>query len=298
MKILLTGSTGYLGTQIIKSLSGISYLDKLSRNNADFNIDLSKNIPVFNDVYDLVIHAAGKAHYIPKTKNEKISFYKTNVIATKNLLAGLTFSLPIRFVFISSVSVYGLITGNEIKETCSLLAKDPYGICKIESEAIVAKWCEEHNVICTILRLPLIVGINPPGNLGAMIRGIKYNYYFNIAGGNAKKSMVLASDVAKFVLRAAEVGGIYNLTDGIHPTFKDLSLKISHQLGKSIVLNLPSSIAYILAKFGDLFDFSFPLNSNKLSKITSTLTFDDTKAREAFGWSPTPVLEGFRINKE
>ena len=40
-----------------------------------------------------------------------------------------------------------------------------------------------------------------------------------------------------------------------------------------------------------------PLNTNKLKKITSDLTFDDTKAREVFGWDPTPILEGFRINK-
>ena len=31
-------------------------------------------------------------------------------------------------------------------------------------------------------------------------------------------------------------------------------------------------------------------------KITSDLTFDDTKAREVFGWNPTPVLEGFKLN--
>jgi hypothetical protein len=33
-------------------------------------------------------------------------------------------------------------------------------------------------------------------------------------------------------------------------------------------------------------------------KITSTLTFDDSKARNAFGWKPTPVLEGFKIIKD
>ena len=199
------------------------------------------------------------------------------------------------FVFISSVSVYGIIEGVNIKEESPLLAEDAYGKSKIDAEAIVQQWCDSHNVICTILRLPLVVGENPPGNLGAMIRGIKKGYYFNIAGGNAKKSMVLASDIAKFILKAAEVGGTYNLTDGIHPTFNELSNNISRQFSKSFVPNMPLFIANVLAKIGDILGNTFPINSNKLSKITSTLTFDDSKARAAFGWNPTPVLESFKL---
>ena len=61
--------------------------------------------------------------------------------------------------------------------------------------------------------------------------------------------------------------------------------------------NLPRFAAVILAKIGDLIGNSFPINSNKLSKITSTLTFDDSKARLAFGWEPTPVSEGFKLGK-
>ena len=106
--------------------------------------------------------------------------------------------------------------------------------------------------------------------------------------------MVLASDVAKYLLKASEIGGIYNLTDGYHPSFFELSENISHQLGKSVPKNLPLWLAKGLARSLDLFGDKAPLNSDKLYKITSDLTFDDSKAREAFGWDPTPVLEGFK----
>ena len=203
--------------------------------------------------------------------------------------------LPKKFIYISSVSVYGLNQGENINEDNPLVAEDPYGKSKIEAEANVKKWCDENNVICTILRLPLILGENPPGNLGVMIRGIKRGYYFNIGGGAAKKSMVLASDIAKFIFKAAEVGGIYNLTDGYHPTFNELSRNISHQLGKAFIPNLPLSFVNIVAKLADLFGNWVPINSKKLTKITSTLTFDDSKARNAFGWNPIPVLKGFKL---
>jgi nucleoside-diphosphate-sugar epimerase len=140
------------------------------------------------------------------------------------------------------------------------------------------------------------VGSKPLGNLGSMIKGIQKGYYFNIAGGQGKKSMVLAEDVVKNILKISEIGGIYNLTDGYHPSFSELSSYIAIQLCKGKPMNIPIWLAKIIAKFGDLLGSKAPINTNKLKKITSDLTFDDTKAREAFGWNPTRVLEGFKIN--
>jgi nucleoside-diphosphate-sugar epimerase len=299
--ILLTGHNGFLGKVLLITLktNNDTIINTCSRSkHSEFPIDLSNKIPNFPTKFDTVIHTAGKAHIVPNKVYESHFFHQVNVIGTKNLLTGLTKSVPKRFVFISSVSVYGLSEGSYINETFPLLAEDPYGKSKIDAEIVVKKWCEDHNVTCTILRLPLIVGANPPGNLGLMIQGIKKGYYFNIAGGNAKKSMVLASDIAKFILKAAEFGGTYNLTDGIHPTFKNLSLSISLNLNKSFVPNMPLFIANVLAKIGDILGSTFPLNSDKLSKITSTLIFDDSKARMAFGWNPTPVLEFFKLDED
>jgi hypothetical protein len=139
--------------------------------------------------------------------------------------------------------------------------------------------------------LPLLVDKNPPGNLGAMTRAIQKGYYFNIGGGKAKKSMVLAEDVAKFILKIAPIGGIYNLTDGVHPTFKELSTSIA----KKKLFNLPLRLAKIFAKIGDVLGDKSPLNSIKLKKITSDLTFDDSKAREK-GWNPQAVLDYLKNN--
>ena len=296
MAILLTGSNGFLGKSIYSEISS-SEVQTVGRTNTDIKFDLRNEFKSSLGAFSCVIHAAGKAHSVPKTPAEAQDFWDVNVIGTRNLLNALEAQLPKYFVFISSIAVYGKSSGHLLEEQNSLTAQDPYGKSKIEAEEIVKNWCIEKNVIYTILRLPLVVGVNPPGNLGSMIHGIKKGYYFNIAGGNAKKSMVLASDIAKFILKAAEVGGTYNLTDGYHPNFNDLSHLISRQLGKKFVLNLPLFVAKILATMGDILGSKFPINSNKLDKITSTLTFDDSKAREAFGWNPTPVLKGFKINE-
>lgn len=296
-KILITGTNGFFGKYLLKAFESNSILYTLNRTNSSYSLDLAKTIPIFNQQFDLVIHAAGKAHCVPKSDTEKQEFYNINVLGTKNLLEGLTNSgIPKYFVFISSVSVYGINFGYKINENTPLGALDPYGSSKIEIERMVIEYCKKHRVICTILRLPLIVGPNPPGNLGAMIKGIQNGYYFNIAGGKSKKSMVLAEDVAKSILTISQIGGTYNLTDGYHPSFAELSNKISYQLGKRKPINMPLWLIRIIARLGDLLGNNAPINSNKLNKITSDLTFDDTKARKTFGWNPTRVLDGFKIN--
>ena len=291
MKVLVTGASGYLGSIICSNLSN-DLIISLSRSNADINVDLTKIVPRLPNV-DIVIHAAGLAHLIPSSPSTCQEFFDVNVNGTINLLKALNQTIiPKSIVFISSVSVYGCQKGFLVNEDTPLLAKDPYGASKIEAERIITEWCKKNKVVCGILRVPLIVGINPPGNLGSLIKGIQKGYYFNIDGGKSKKSMVLSNDIAKYILKVGEIGGIYNLTDGYHPSIAELSCYIAIRLGKEKPMNIPLWVAKIIAKFGDLLGSKAPLNTNKLNKITSDLTFDDSKAREVFGWKPTPVLEG------
>ena len=295
MEVLLTGATGFLGKSIQVVLSRENSLFSLSRTAGDYKVTLENEIPSFNQAFDLVIHAAGKAHSVPKTEGEKKQFYDVNVVGTQNLLKGLEASgVPKQFVFISSVAVYGQEEGCNIAENFTLAAKDAYGVSKIEAEVLVQEWCKQHNVVCTILRLPLLVGKNPPGNLGAMIKGITKGYYFNIGGGKAKKSMVLSEDVAAFIPKIATIGGTYNLTDGYHPSFYELSSVIAKQLGKSSPMNMPLYLAKVFGFIGDLVDNKVPINSLKIKKITADLTFDDSKARSV-GWQPRRVLDTFSV---
>lgn len=292
MEVLLTGSNGFLGNYLSDKLSNYCTVYSLSRIKATYNYSLDENTPVFDRSFDLIIHAAGKAHSVPKTAIEKSEFHKVNVLGTSNLLKGLENTvLPKQFVFISSVSVYGLEEGLNITEEFPLDAKDPYGLSKIEAEELVQKWCIQNNVVCTILRLPLVVGVNPPGNLGSMLKALNKGYYFNIGGGNARKSMVLARDVAAFISVVAPVGGVYNLTDGYHPSFRELSSAIMINSKKGKPINLPLKIAQIVGVFGDIFGLKFPINSKKISKITTNLTFDDSKARKRLNWAPQLVID-------
>jgi len=291
MKILVTGASGFLGKVICRCLADETLI-RLGRGEGEVVADLTKPLPPL-PLCDLVVHAAGLAHVIPDKEEVKKAFFDVNVQGTENLLKGLSALpvLPKYMVLISSVAVYGLETGTAIPETAPLLAQDAYGKSKIEAEVRVRNWCSANHVICTILRLPLVFGEEPKGNLAAMWKGIRKGYYFNVGGGKARRSMVLAEDVARTIPIVAPLGGTYHLTDGDHPVFGELSLAMSQRLGRSKPLNLPAGLALLFAQLGNLMGASAPINSRKLQKITSDLTFDDGLARERFGWNPGKILD-------
>jgi len=297
MNILVTGGSGFLGNNLVSYFRGLNEVDTLGRGEKNsIKCDLSKEQPTLNKKYDCVIHCAGKAHMTPKTEKESKAFFEVNVIGTQKLLLGLekTKVPPGMFVFISSVSVYGIEKGLKVDETFELKGNTPYGKSKIEAEKCIIDWCEHRGINYLILRLPLIIGRNAPGNLLKMINGIKTGKYLRIAGGRARKSMVFVDDIGAVIMRNLEKKGIYNLTDGYDPSFKQIEDLIAVQLGKKPPRNIPLNLAKVLGLFGDLYG-KFPINSSSILKITNDLTFSSEKASEELEWKPRRVVDNFQV---
>jgi nucleoside-diphosphate-sugar epimerase len=287
LKLLLTGASGFLGRSIVETLSSVASLITLGRTAGnDIVCDLSRVVPALEPV-GMIVHAAGKAHSIPANDQESSEFWKVNLDGTQNLLSGIEKSgfLPETFVFISTVAVYGLETGDSISEESPLKGETPYARSKIEAEQVVTDWCTKRGVKYVILRLPLVAGPDAPGNLGQIRKAIAGGYYVRIKGNKARKSVVLAEDVARLLPDLSGKQGIYNLTDGVHPFFSEIEDALSWEAGKAIRFSMPLFILRWAARAGDWFPF-FPVNSLKLKKMTSSLTFSDEKARRELGWSP------------
>ena len=290
--ILVTGGNGFLGKQIIENLhEQVSILGRDPE--SDINWDISKPSSMHIRA-ELVIHAAGKAHVIPKSPEESDQFFQINFEGTCNLIKNLDVSDLKQFVFISTIAVYGCETGSMINEDHPLNGSTPYALSKIKAEEFLLQWGKENDVPVLILRLPLIAGPNPPGNLGKMIKGIAGGRYISIMNGRARRSVVMADDIATVIKQNPMASGIYNLTDGYHPSFREIEQVICAQLDKSLSRSLPGWLAKVMAKTGDLIRRG-PFNTEVLKKMTKDLTFDDRKARAELNWKPKHILQYFRI---
>ena len=296
-KLLFTGASGFLGYNICPILEKTYDVHTIGlSDDDDIKINLAEEMPPIHTRYDVVLHAAGKAHTVPKTAAEKQVFYDVNYQGTVNLCRALEQAgIPNALIFISSVAVYGCEFGELISEEHPLDGDSPYADSKKKAEQYLTEWCGCHGVKLGILRPSLMAGKNAPGNLGAMVNGIKNGFYMNIAGGKALKSFLMAEDIAHLLPLLEERGGVYNVCDTRSPSFGELSASVAKQLGKHKPISIPYWMAWCMAKVGDLLGPKAPLNTNKLEKMTKSLTFSNEKARKELGWEPLDVLENYKI---
>jgi nucleoside-diphosphate-sugar epimerase len=73
MNLLFTGASGFLGKNtlpILKQQFETVHTLGLTENDR-FCVNLSREIPQLSQSYDVVLHAAGKAHVVPRTEAEK-----------------------------------------------------------------------------------------------------------------------------------------------------------------------------------------------------------------------------------
>ena len=297
MNLLFTGASGFLRHNVLPLLKKKYSVETIGLTSQDdYIVNLAAEIPKLTGKYDVILHVAGKAHSLSKTEAEKRLFFDVNFQGTKNLCTALEQSgIPKSFIFISTVAVYGCDSGENITEEYPLNGTTPYALSKIEAEKYLEGWCAMYNVKLSILRPSLIAGPNPPGNLGAMIHGIKSGKYLSIAGGKARKSVLMVQDIANLVPLLIEKGGIYNVCDSYQPSFRELEMVICKQLNKKLPLSIPYWFAKSIAVFGDCLGEKAPINSLKLRKITHSLTFSNDKAMRELRWKPMNVLKNFRI---
>ena len=298
--VLLTGASGFLGNYLCEELNhrntpfvSIGRTDKDSPQH--IRCDLTDEVPSIIKAPTKVIHCAGLAHVVPRNDHESAKFTATNVTGTRNLLTGLVNSqaIPEQFVFVSSVAVYGLESGKLIDESHTPNPNTPYGRSKYECEMLLQQWCEKHQVRLLIVRPPLILGQNAKGNLESLSKAIRKGYYVSILGNESCKSVVHAADLSRFLVDAVDIEGTFNITDGQEIRFTEVEELYAEIVQKKIKFKIPLNILKAGALAGDLMlkiGIKIPLSSDKLNKMVTTLTFSDSKLRQASDWNPTSAI--------
>lgn len=293
---LITGWNGFFGNILTSELErqGANLIRCGRVLGSDVKVDLALSPPDVDCNIDRVIHAAGVTPNAARPVDTPHVFNIGNVKATSNLLVGLGAKKPKSFVLVSSVSVYGKTSGELVGESEPLCATSEYAKSKMESETLVSEWCHENNIDLTIVRLPLVVGIGASGALGQLINAIKKRRFVLPGNGSARKSMVLASDVAEWLVANPNAIGTFNLTDRLDPSYAEICNAITDQLNIPKVPRIPVSLMKSVSLVGDsighLVNSKLPYNSLIHQQLTEPLTFS-SEAATHFNWAPNSVID-------
>ncbi len=163
MRILITGSSGFIGFHLVKELIKKNKVLGIDNHNKYYSQDLKKkrlkilkknkkfifkkiniNDKIKLDIIfknfkpQIVIHLAGQPGVLYSLKNPK-SYYTNNTLVTKNICKiCLKYKIK-KFIFGSSSSVYGKQKKFPINEKFLLNPQNPYAKTKMESEKLVKK---------------------------------------------------------------------------------------------------------------------------------------------------------------
>lgn len=201
-KILITGSSGYIGQHLVKVLKNIYNLegiDKIYNTNLKLNvIDINDLNYQIEDNYDTVIHLAALVN-VGESVNNPTAYYQTNVFGTINILKNVKFN---NFIFASTGAAEQLYS--------------PYGISKKAAEEIVTEYCTTNNKPFTIFRFYNVIGqdgfdpSNPDGLFFNLIKAVKtkefslYGNTYNTLDGTCIRDYVHVNEVCHAIKLAIE----------------------------------------------------------------------------------------------
>ncbi|ONI81975.1 NAD-dependent dehydratase [Saccharothrix sp. ALI-22-I] len=203
MRVLVTGTTGYVGRVVLAELSVAGHTP------IPFSGDVRSpdGLDGLGDV-DAVVHLAALAR-VRESFDDPVRYYDVNVGGTVNLLR----SPPPRFVLASTAGMYGAVSGGGvIDEDCPRAPSNPYAASKAAAEDVLAWAAAAGRVSAVALRLFNVAGGGDRDDTRVITRacGVAAGRLppMEVFGdGSAVRDFVHVRDVARAFVTAVECGG-------------------------------------------------------------------------------------------
>ena len=295
MNILLTGSSGFVGSRLLTALDGLEYsINLLSRtDNKFFPTSIcdftTSNIPnnSLNSI-DTIFHLAGYSHDLNEDKNVKHLFQIINIDATIKLAELAVQSNVDHFVFISSVKAAGISKNGEcVSEEFEGAPDGLYAESKRIAEKKLLEISNNSNMRVSIIRPALVYGPNPKGNLELLWNAIKNDRFLPIPRVNNRRSMIHVDDLVKAIILISQNREInreiFHATDGELYSTRDIYETMCYLQDKNASKwSIPKSALQIAA-------WIYPPIRLQVKKIIQDECYTSKKLH-TFGFKPDKTL--------
>ena len=298
MNILISGYTGFIGSNLTKTLKDHTLFGVDISETSSVSFHLNWDTLQYCKEIDCIIHLAGKAH---DTKNisDKQEYYQINVGLTQKIFHHFLNSSATKFIFFSSVkAVADSVDTDQLTEDKIPDPKTPYGKSKLEAERLILSHPLAANKKIYILRPCMIHGPGNKGNLNLLYKLVKKGYAWPLGGYENKRSFTSIDNLIFIIRQLIEKNiepGIYHIADDEALSTNELIGLIALSLNrKSKIWNIPEKFIHFLARIGDY--LHLPINSERLKKLTESYVVSNKKIKQALGVEVMPVtaIAGFK----
>lgn len=242
---------------------------------------------------DAVIHCAAYVHRPIETAFEKQQCVEINSRGTERLIKACQNNGPTRFVFASTIAVYGSNAGVH-NESSPVTGTSVYASSKLDAEKSV----EASTLDWSIVRLSTIYGTGDKGNFQKMIQAIKSKRFLIPGGGSARKSIVSIDQAGELFGKLALLRNpkerVFNLAQPYAPTLSEICLAFCRVCELPVPRHVPIPILVLAAKAGDLVARlrpNFPFTSDNLRKLTTSTVVDTARQQQLFPEMSWPEFE-------
>lgn len=283
MKIIITGSTGFVGKNLTQYL--INKLDKiipLSIRDGDYQLD---------NTADAIIHLVGKAHDTKNTSDDN-EYYRVNTDLTIALFDKFLQSDIKDFIFFSSVKAAADSVEGTLTEDSKANPQTAYGKSKLKAETYLLSKQLPSNKRLIIIRPCMIHGAGNKGNLNLLYKVVKFDIPWILADYDNRRSFISIDNlnyVIYEILHRPEIpSGIYNVADDNPISTNTLITLIAQSINKKPkLLKIPKFAINQLAKMGN--KAHLPLNTERLQKLTESYVVSNQKIKQSLGIDTLPL---------